>query len=182
MIEFLEHRRSIPALQLAAPGPDDAAIARLLAVAARVPDHGKLTPWRFLIIEGQAKTAFETKLADIAERRRDTAKCIAGLKKLARPPLCIAVISQVKEAPIPEWEQVLSAGAVCMNLLTASLVMGFGANWLTGWYAYDKEAVRLLGLVPGERVAGMVMIGTPVSKQDDRARPDLADLVTRLAT
>jgi nitroreductase len=180
MIEFLERRRSVSALQLAAPGPDEAALARLLAIAARVPDHGKLAPWRFLVIEGEAKARLEARLEAIAKGRPDATKLSAGLKKLARPPLCVAVISQVKEAPITEWEQVLSAGAVCMNLLTASLAMGFGANWLTEWYAYDEAARRLLGLVPGERVAGMVMIGTAASKPDERPRPDPAELVTRL--
>lgn len=180
MIEFLERRRSVSALQLAEPAPDDITILRLLAVAARVPDHGKLAPWRFLIIEGKAKATLETELAAIAERRSDYTRCIAGLKKLARPPLCIAVISRVKEAPIPEWEQVLSAGAVCMNLLTASLVMGFGACWLTEWYVYDEEAMRLLGLTPGERVAGMIMIGTAASMPGERPRPDPAELITRL--
>ncbi len=128
IVEFLERRRSVSALQLAAPGPDDVALARLLAIAVRVPDHGKLAPWRFLVIEGDAKTRLEARLEVIAEARPDNAKLIGGLKKLARPPLCVAVISQVKEALIPEWEQLLSSGAVCMNLLTAALAMGFGAN------------------------------------------------------
>lgn len=180
MIEFLERRRSVSALQLTEPGPDEAALARLIGVAARVPDHGKLAPWRFLVIEGAAKAQLEARLEAIAKSRPDTAKLAAGLKKLARPPLCVAVISQVKEAPIPQWEQVLSAGAVCMNLLTASLALGFGANWLTGWYAYDEEARQLMGLAPDERVAGMMMIGTAVNTPEDRPRPDVSERVTRL--
>lgn len=180
MIEFLERRRSVSALQLAAPAPDEATLEWLLAIAARVPDHGKLAPWRFLVIEGEAKARYETALETIALARGDAAKLVAALRKLRRPPLCVAVISQVKQAPIPEWEQVLSAGAVCMNLLTASHAMGFGANWLTDWYAYDEAATALLGLAPGERVAGMVMIGTAANKPDERPRPDSVELTSRL--
>lgn len=180
LIEFLERRRSVSALELGAPAPDAASLARLLAIAARVPDHGKLAPWRFLLIEGDAKARFQTALEAIVSERSDATKLVAALRKLNRPPLCVAVISRVKEAPIPEWEQVLSAGAVCMNLLTAALAMGFGANWLTDWYAYDPMATKLLGLQSGERVAGMVMIGTAAKPPEERPRPDPAGLTSRL--
>ncbi|MEO6092169.1 MAG: nitroreductase [Novosphingobium sp.] len=181
IVEFLELRRSFSALGLTAPGPDEPTLARMLRIAARVPDHGKLAPWRFLVIEGDAKAKLQTELEAIARSRADGSKLDKGLMKLSRPPLCVAVISRVSAGPIPEWEQVLSAGAVCMNLLTAALALGFGANWLTEWYAYDAEARPLLGLEPGERVAGMVMIGTGATRPDERPRPDPAKLVTRLA-
>ena len=180
IIDFLERRRSVAALALAGPAPDAAELARLLAIAARVPDHGKLSPWRFVIIEGEVKDRFVGALEVIASAKPDTSKLIAALRKLQQPPLCVCVISVTSDSRIPEWEQILSAGAVCMNLLTASLALGFGANWLTGWWAYDQQATSLLGLSPDEKVAGMIMIGTPLRMPEERPRPNVAELTTRL--
>lgn len=181
VIEFLRRRRSTSALGLQAPGPDAATLAGLLEIAMRVPDHGKLAPWRFVVIEGAAKAALVTRLDALAAQRPDAKKARAALNKLARPPLCVAVVSCVKPGPIPECEQVLSSGAVCMNLLTAALAAGFGANWLTEWYAYEPAALALLGIGADERIAGMVMIGTAPTPPDERPRPDPAALVTYLA-
>jgi nitroreductase len=180
LIAFLARRRSVSALALVDPAPDADTLALLLEIAARVPDHGKLAPWRFVVIEGAAKEHYADALEAIVAGTPDASKRGAALRKLRQPPLCICVVSSVKEAHIPEWEQVLSAGAVCMNLLSAALALGFGANWLTDWYAYDQRATALLNLETGERIAGMIMIGTAPNPPDERPRPAAAELTTRL--
>lgn len=162
---------------LAEPAPSAAQVTDLLRIAARAPDHGKLTPWRFIVLRGQGKEAFAARLQAIAERRGDTLLA-SKLGKLKSPPLAIAVVSSPKSGAIPEWEQVLSAGAVCTILLQAALAMGFGANWITDWYSYDVEATETLGLAPGERVAGFMMMGTNLEPPLERERPDVAALVT----
>jgi nitroreductase len=179
-LEMLATRRSASALTLVEPGPSPAQVDRLLTLAARVPDHGKLAPWRFILIEGAAKDRLVAELQTIAEARLDAPKAIAGLGKLKTPPLAIGVVSRVSEGKIPEWEQVLSAGAVCMNLLLAAAAVGYGANWITGWYAYDEAALALMGVTDGERIAGFVHVGTPAEPPLERARPDVAALTTRL--
>ena len=179
-VELLATRRSASALTLVEPGPSPAQVEKLLTLATRVPDHGKLFPWRFIIIEGAAKDRLSAELEIMAAARADAPKALAGLGKLKTPPLCIAVVSRVTEGKIPEWEQVLSAGAVCMNLLLAAAAVGFGANWITGWYAYDEAALALLGVGGGERIAGFVHVGTPAEAPLERARPDVAALTTRL--
>ena len=176
---FLTRRRSASALSLAAPGPSVDEVRTLLTIAARVPDHGKLAPWRFILFSGEAKARFVAGLEAIAAGRVDGGKLHAKLAKLRTPPLTIAVISRHLEGDIPEWEQRLSAGAVCMNLVTAAQATGYGANWITDWYAYDPEALALLGLGPGEKVAGYIFMGTPASPAQERERPDLRGLVTR---
>ena len=179
-VEFLARRRSVSALKLSAPGPDETCLARLITIAARVPDHGKLAPWRFLVIDGAAKDRLAQALGEMAELRPDAQRAKAAVQKLAVPPLCVAVISQVKASPIPEWEQILSAGAVCMNLLTAALAMGWGATWITEWYAYEDQAVQLMGLEPDERIAGFILLGTATDAPLERPRPEVAKLTTRL--
>jgi nitroreductase len=180
-VELLATRRSASALTLVDPGPSLAQVDRLLTLAARVPDHGKLSPWRFIVIEGAAKDGLVAKLEAIAATRPDAPKAIAGLGKLKTPPVCIAVVSRTTEGKIPEWEQVLSAGAVCMNLLLAAAAVGYGANWITGWYAYDPAALALLGVEDGERIAGFVHVGTPAEAPLERMRPDVAAITTRLS-
>jgi nitroreductase len=177
-LAFLARRRSASALTLGSPAPDEAELARLLTLAARVPDHGKLAPWRFVILRGEAKAAFVRGLESIAERRADSPKALAKLGKIRQPPLTVAVVSRVTQGEIPEWEQRLSAGAVCAMLITAAQAMGWGANWITDWYAYDEDAVRLLGLGAGEHVAGFVHLGTPSEPPLERVRPDVAAITT----
>jgi nitroreductase len=177
-LAFLARRRSASALTLTAPAPSEAELARLLALAARAPDHGKLSPWRFVILRGEAKAAFVRGLEAIAESRPDAAKAAAKLAKIRVPPLTVAVISRVSEGEIPLWEQELSAGAVCALLIVAAQAMGYGANWITDWYAYDDDAARLLGLGAGERVAGFVHLGTASEAPLERVRPDLAAITT----
>jgi nitroreductase len=177
VLRFLSRRRSTSAVTLTEPGPSRAQLDQLLALATRVPDHGKLSPWRLVVLQGDAKTRFAERLETIANGRND-ARAAGKLAKLKLPPLAVAVISSPDAAsPIPEWEQVLSAGAVCTTLLYAALAMGYGANWITDWYAYDAQAISVLGLRPGERVAGFVLLGTPKEPPRERERPQAAALV-----
>jgi nitroreductase len=177
VLRFLALRRSTSAVTLVEPAPSAAELDILLRLASRVPDHGKLSPWRFVILEGAGKAAFAGKLEALALARGD-ATAAAKLTKLKIPPLCVAVISSPREAAIPQWEQVLSAGAVCTTLLYSALAMGYGGNWITDWYAYDAEAQAVLGLQAFEKVAGFILLGTPREPPLERERPPLAPLVT----
>ena len=178
VLDFLARRRSASALGLAAPGPTDAELTDLLRLAARVPDHGKLAPWRFIILTGEGKAAYAAGLEAIAATRPDAVKLIAKLGKLKAPPMGVAVVSSPKPGEIPEWEQLLSAGAVCTDLLHAATAMGYGANWITDWYAYDDAAKALLGLTSAEKVAGYVFIGTASEAPAERVRPEAAALTS----
>jgi len=177
-LEFLAHRRSASALTLGEPGPSDTELRALLTLAVRVPDHGKLAPWRFIVLRDAGKRAFVEGLEAIAARRPDAARLHAKLGKIRVPPLTVAVISRLVVGDIPEWEQRLSAGAVCAMLITAAQAMGYGANWITDWYAYDPDAARLLSLDERERVAGFVHLGTSAEAPLERVRPTLDALVT----
>lgn len=178
VLEFLVRRRSASALTLGQPGPSPEDIADLIRVAVRVPDHGKLAPWRFIVLEGADKTAFADALDALARTRGDD-RASGKLGKLRTPPACIAVISSPKAGDIPEWEQRLSAGAVCTNLLYAATAMGFGANWITDWYAYDVEACARLGVSGDEKVAGFILLGAPGDPPRERERPDPTRLTRR---
>jgi nitroreductase len=177
VLDFLALRRSASAVTLMAPAPSADELEGLLRLAARVPDHGKLAPWRFVLLQGEDKTAFAGRLEALANSRGD-AKAAAKLAKLKAPPLGVAVISSPREGEIPQWEQVLSAGAVCVNLLYAAQALGYGANWITDWYAYDPEAQAILGLSAGERVAGFIFMGTPREPPQERERPQVSPLVS----
>ncbi len=179
VLAFLARRRSGSALLLKDPGPTKAELDTLIRLAARAPDHGKLGPWRFIILEGKAKEAYAAKLEEIAGGRPDGAKCAAKLAKLKTPPVGVAVVSHVTPGEIPEWEQQLSAGAVCTLLLTAAAAMGYAANWITDWYAYDERARAALGLTPAERIAGFVFIGSAAETPLERVRADVAERVSR---
>lgn len=184
IIDHLKTRRSLPPHQLLAPGPDAAQLETLLGIASRVPDHGKLTPWRFIVIAGDARhrigeTIRAAFAADNPGVPEDKLAYEGG--RLARAPLVVAVVSTAKPHPkIPEWEQVMSAGAACTSLLVAATGMGFGATWLTEWFAFDRRVLDVLGLSPDERIAGFIHMGTPASTPMDRPRPALADIVTHL--
>ncbi|WP_091743185.1 nitroreductase family protein [Phenylobacterium immobile] len=178
VLDFLARRRSHSALTLTAPGPSASELSELLRLAAHAPDHGKLSPWRFVIFEGESKARFAQALENIARGRGDE-RLVAKLAKLRTPPLTVAVVSSPKPGAIPEWEQRLSAAAVCQNLLIAVLAMGYGGNWITDWYAYDGEAAAVIGLAPGEQVAGFLMIGTSSESPRERERPDMAAITTR---
>ncbi len=185
MTETIDHllsRRSVPAANLKAPAPDQNRIETILTAATRVPDHGKLAPWRFIFFRGEAQKRAGEKLLHLLKARGrtfDPAQEALELSRLARAPLVIGVVSRAAVHPkIPIWEQELSAGAVCMNMLHAVHALGFAAQWLSEWYMFDEEAGRLLGLEEGERFAGFVHIGTPDIKPTERPRPEVDGLVT----
>ncbi|HEX7760895.1 MAG TPA: nitroreductase [Caulobacteraceae bacterium] len=178
ILAFLARRRSASAMTLRAPAPSEAELHDLLTLAARAPDHGKLAPWRFVVLRDEGKAAFVGDLEAIAAAREDAAKALAKLGKIRVPPLTVAVISRYVEGDIPEWEQRLSAGAVCTILTIAAQAMGYGANWITDWYAYDEAVGMLLKLAPGEKVAGFVHLGTTAEDPLERVRPDVAAITT----
>lgn len=173
----LDARRSVPASQLGEPGPDDATLLRMLASAVRVPDHGRRVPFRFLRIAGDARHAFGQALqARARERDPDASEALLDKdrRRFAHAPLVVVVVAVLDpdDGKIPEQERLLCAGCVCFSLLQAAQACGFGANWLTGWPAYDAGARSLLGLGEHERVAGFIHIGTPQREAPERERPD----------
>jgi len=181
-LDHLLSRRSVSANALTDPGPDEVELRQILTAAARVPDHKKLVPWRFVLFQSEARDAFGQVLAAVC-RTEETDPGAFRLeneaKRFLRAPVVIAVISRVTQsAAAPEWEQVLSAGAACQNLLLAATALGYGAQWITEWYAYSDGVRKALGLADNERVAGFVYIGTPKEKPEERDRPPLADIVT----
>lgn len=185
LLDLLDSRRSTPARSLSEPGPTPAQIERLLAAAIRVPDHGKLAPWRLLAISGGARLALGEKLAQIHQRKEpDVAPALLAKdrERFAFAPLIVAVIARVDEhhPKIPAQEQLLSAGCVAYNLLLGAQALGFGAQWLTGWAAYDADAAKLFGLAPGERIVAFVHIGTAKEAASERARPALNDVAGEL--
>lgn len=182
-IELLSARRSVPARQIQGPAPSEEQLRTLLTIAARVPDHGKLAPWRFIVFSGEAREkAAQIIVAAFAadNPEADEKRLAAERERMTAAPLVVAVVSRAAPHPkIPEWEQVLSAGAVCMNLIVAANAMGFATSWVTGWCAYDRRVLDAFGLAPDERIAGFVHIGTASEKPADRPRPDLSAIVTR---
>jgi nitroreductase len=182
-LQLLKTRRSVKPMELGGPGPSPAELDTLLTIAARVPDHGKLAPWRFIVFEGEARLkAGETIAAIFRSQHADATADQLDFesKRLARAPLVIAVVSRAgPHVKIPEWEQQLSAGAACMNLVNAAYAMGYAASWITEWYAYDRRALDALGLAADERIAGFVHIGRPAKPPEERDRPKLDDIVTR---
>ena len=157
----------------------------LLTIASRVPDHGKLVPWRFIIFEGEARQAAGDAIAAAFRAKYPQANpehVAAERSRLARAPLVIAVVSRAApHVKIPEWEQVLSAGAAAMNLVLAAHALGYAASWITEWYAYDRGVLAALGLAEHERIAGFVHIGRAVASPEDRPRPALDTIASRFA-
>ena len=184
-LELLKTRRSVKPMELSGPAPSEAEIETLLTIATRVPDHGKLTPWRFILFSGDARAAAGEKIAAVfrADRPDATPDQIEfERKRLARAPLVIAVVSRAApHVKIPEWEQQLSAGASAMSLVLAAHAMGYAASWITEWYAYDRRVLDALGLAANERMAGFVHIGRPTKPPEDRDRPKLEAIVSRFA-
>jgi nitroreductase len=180
-IDLLLARRSVSANALGEPGPSAGELELILRSAARVPDHKKLVPWRFLLFQGDARAAFGKVLAEVCRAEEKDASAFrleTEAKRFLRAPLVIAVISRVVKNPAaPEWEQVLSAGAACQNLILAATALGYGAQWITEWCAYSDGVRKTLALADNERIAGFVYIGTPKEKPDERERPKLAEIV-----
>lgn len=181
-LQFLDSRLSVPSKQLTEPGPDDATLLRMLQAAVRVPDHGKLVPFRLLRIQGQARHALGEALAARTLQRDPQAPTAAVEKDRARfshAPLIITVIARITpNHKVPEQEQLLSAGCVCFALLQSAQALGFGAQWLTGWAAYDEAIEQILGLSENEKIAGFIHIGTPKLEVPERERPDAAALLS----
>ena len=181
-LHCLTSRRSVPAKQLGEPGPDEATLARMLAAAVRVPDHGKRVPFRFLRIQGPARHALGERLVARALERDPQAGDAAIEKdrmRFAHAPLVLAVIAkQGPDEKIPASERFSAASCVCFALLQAAQACGFGAQWLTGWPAYDAEILRLLGLADDECIVGFMHIGTPKLEAPERERPDPRTLLT----
>ena len=178
----LANRRSASAQLLAAPGPSEAEIEQILSLGARTPDHGKLFPWRFVVLGPQSRADLSEALAVLAETQGRIDKDLAVLAKLANPPLTILVISTpIQGHKVPVWEQQLSAGAVCMNIEHAADALGYSASWITDWYAYDPSAVALFGVQDGETIAGFIHLGTLTEPPLERPRPNMAHKVERRA-
>lgn len=176
-LQALDARRSVPARQLAEPGPDPSQLRQMLVHAVRVPDHGKRVPFRFLSISGDARHALGEAVAARGIALRPDAGEAAVDKDRARfshAPLVIVVVAVLDPADtaIPGQERLLSAGCTCFALLQAAQGMGFGASWLTGWPSYDPEVMALLGLGADERIAGFIHVGTPMQVARERERPD----------
>ncbi|WP_312734595.1 nitroreductase [Brevundimonas sp.] len=179
-LERLATRRSAPAQALIAPGPSEAELDRILTLGARTPDHGKLFPWRFVVLGPQSRARIAEQLAVLAELRDKPAKDQAVLAKLTAAPVTVLVVS----APVPDskpiWEQELSAGAVCMNLEHAAGGFGYSASWITDWYSYDPQGAALFGVGEDERIAGFIHMGTLAEPPLERPRPEMSAKVTRL--
>ncbi|MEO7073366.1 MAG: nitroreductase [Rhodanobacter sp.] len=181
-LALLRQRHSTPSRQLGEPAPDEATLQALLTAAVRVPDHGKLVPYRLIRLEAGGKQAWGERLAELAQRKHPQLSPVKLEKERTRysfAPLVIVVVARLQtHGKVPEIEQKLSAGCVAHNLLLGASALGFGAQWLTGWAAYDREAAALLGLDDNEHVIGFVHIGTPQTETPERERPTLADVVS----
>ena len=184
VVSFLRTRRSAEPASFAPPGPDDAELGVILECAARTPDHGKLEPWRFIVIRGEAREH----LADFLLRRwrelnpgQEPDRTVQH-DLVRRVPVIVVVVARTAEHPkIPVWEQQLSVGACCMNLIAAATAMGFAAQWRSGWLAEDPEVYRKLGLEENETIGGVMFIGSrdpSAPPQEDRRRPFWQDLTT----
>jgi nitroreductase len=184
VLALLARRRSSKPMMLAEPGPSPAELDRILTIAARVPDHKKLVPWRFIVIEGDARARLGREIAAACaaeDKEPPSAVRLEGeARRLMRSPVVVCVVSRVVPNPAaPEWEQVLSAGAACFNMCLAANALGYGTCWITEWIAYSPRVKAALGLGDGERIAGFVYMGTAGEPQPDRERPALSDIVTR---
>mgnify|MGYP005845576411 CR=1 FL=1 len=181
-IEALLTRRSVKAIEMMEPGPDADTLETILRAGMRVPDHGKLGPWRFIRFTGEARGAFGDVLVEAfrnAHPGESAERAQLEHNRLARAPVVVAVVSSVTpEHKIPEWEQVLSAGAACQNMLVAAHALGFAAQWLTEWYAYDAAVGCALGLGEHERIAGWLYFGTARRTPEERVRPAFSERVS----
>lgn len=179
-LDLLLTRRSGSAKAMDEPGPSQKQLAKILQAGARAPDHGKLFPWRFIVFEGKGRDRFGDILADVLKGEGERPKLIEDERaRFHRAPVVVGVVSAAREQiKIPVWEQELSAGAVCQNILTAAHALGFVGNWLTEWYAYHPKVKEKIGLKPGERIAGFIYIGTSTMDLEERPRPDMDKIVS----
>jgi nitroreductase len=182
LIDYLRERHSTPVAQIKGPGPEEAELEEILTSAVRVPDHGKIAPWRLVVYRGDVRKTLGEKFLKLAlEQNSDMTDAAkeAELVRFTRAPIVVGVISTAApHAKIPEWEQILSAGAVCLNMLMACEARGYVANWRTEWVSYDASALSVLGVKEGEKVAGFIHIGSSDFPTPDRPRPQLSDILT----
>jgi nitroreductase len=182
-IELLKIRRSVKPREMSGPGPSPAELETILTIGARVPDHGKLAPWRFIVFEGDARARAGEAIAGVFARKNPNAspaEIDVEKRRLADAPLVIGVVSLTKPHPkVPPWEQEMSAGASAMNIVTAATALGYGACWLSGWFSFDRDVLDAFGLKADEKLAGLIHIGTVSKPSEDRPRPALSDIVTR---
>ncbi|MEQ1771544.1 MAG: nitroreductase [Devosia sp.] len=183
LVDYLKTRRSVGIGFLKNPGPSAEELREILTIGTRVPDHGKLAPWRLVVIEGDARLAAGERLAEIAKRNNpaiDEASLDNERRQFLPAPLTIGVVFSHRPLnKAPEMEQLLSAGAVAFNLCNAAFALGYAASWVTRWFSFDTAAQQMLGAKGGERFVGFVHIGSPTITPDDRDRPDIDKLVTR---
>lgn len=184
-LDLLMLRRSLTVKDMVGPGPNDEQLKQLLTIGSRVPDHKKQVPWRYLIIAGNANVKLGKSLRRVFEKNNpgtDEAILDFEEQRLSRAPLIISVVSTAtpENPKVPEWEQILSAGAVCQNILIAANAMGFAAQWLSEWYAYDREILAEMGLSDAERIAGFIYIGKATKDPTERGRPDINEITTVL--
>lgn len=183
-LAFLSKRRSVKADRLTEPGPSADELQTMLTIAARVPDHKRLVPWRFIVLEGDARAKLGETIAEACREQEpeplSEMRLATERGRLARAPLVVAVVSRAQPLKsVPEWEQILSAGAAAFSLCLAANALGYGTIWLTEWYAYNDRVCAALGLADHERVVGFVHIGTPKEPPDERERPNMSEIVTR---
>jgi nitroreductase len=179
-LDLLLSRRSGSAKAMGKPGPDKTQLADILQAGARAPDHGKLFPWRFIVFEGEGRSRAGDILAEAAKQDGERDKQVEEERaRFSRAPVVVGVISAAREQhKIPVWEQELSAGAVCQNILIAAAALGFVGQWVTEWYAYHPAVKEKLGLKAGERVAGFIYLGTAKDELEERPRPEMAKIVS----
>jgi nitroreductase len=182
-IELLKTRRSVKPREMSGPGPSPAELDTILTIGSRVPDHGKLAPWRFVVFEGDGRLRAGEIIASVFARKNPQAtetELAIEKKRLADAPLVIGIVSITKPHPkVPAFEQELSAGASAMNIVTAATALGYGAAWLTGWFSTDRDVLDGFGLKPNEKLVGLIHIGTPAKPNEERPRPTLSEIVTR---
>lgn len=182
-LDLLTTRRSLKPFDMIGPGPSSSELETILTIGSRVPDHGKMTPWRFIVFEGDARGKAGDIFAKAFRLKNVTATADQIAKEQNRfmdAPLIVAVVSRTGVNPkVPAWEQELSAGASCMNVVHAAHALGYVANWLTGWIAFDRDVLGALGVKPEEKLAGFIHIGKAARAAEDRVRPALSEIVTR---
>ena len=182
-LDLLLSRRSGSAKAMKEPGPSVTELQQIMSAAARTPDHGKLFPWRFIVFEADARRRMGELLVECllsSEPQASPERIEMERSRFLRAPVVIGVVSRVREAiAIPEWEQILSAGAACQNLVLAAHALGYVANWITEWPAYHPEVKERLGLKPGERIAGFIYVGTSAIALEERLRRALDEIVTK---
>lgn len=181
LLDYLLHRRSTITKTLQEPGPSSEEITKILSAASRVPDHGKLNPWHFIVFQGENRKAIGDLLLEAyktEDPNASEAKLELESERFLRAPTVIAVISRLRKSKHPAWEQYLSAGAACQNLCLAANALGYGTHWLTEWYSYNNKFHDLLSLDERDNIAGFIYIGTPQKAPEERDRPDLKKITT----